>query len=347
MKDQVVGLIQTLAKSDYWLELTSEYGVGAATALAPIVLTDTPPDRIASNDVATLIAAQIERIGVANVDPETIFAYSVPQTTTITMPAALPDQPPNESCKAFGAFHDVATVGSDKTQFATAILPRCDGYLGHGVMESISTGVTHELIEAATDAYYRGSGFADVDFNGSGWGMVTGGGEVADLCKTFGSVKLPGTDWLVTRSWSNRSAAAGKDPCLPAAGRYFVAYPDFEGGAEIGFGVGTAYGKAIAVEPGQTRVVDVKLYAEAGEAGVTGPFTVSAEVFQNAPQFPAPAGQITLSLDATTGSAGDTLKLTITRKKTANDAFEPPGVPIVIHATMDGRTNDWLAIVGA
>jgi hypothetical protein len=344
MKDDILGLVNALAKSDYWHTVTGEYGVGTPTVLSPILLPDAAPTTISSDDVNAAIAAQIDTLGIATIDPETIFMYYVPQTTTITMPSPMPGSPPQESCKAFGAFHASVAVGPDRqTEFATAILPRCEGYLGHTLLEAIGTGTTHELIEAATDSYFLGAGYADVDFDGSGWADITGGGELSDLCKSFPSVTLPGTNWLVTRSWSNAAAKQGKDPCLPSAGPYFVAYPSVEGGAEITFQGFPMYGKAIAVAPGQTVTVDVKLYAE---PEVEGPWTVSVELEKNAPQFPAPEGQITMSLDKTEGKAGDTLHLTITRNVTSNDAFSPPGVPIVVHSTMNGRTNDWLAVVG-
>jgi hypothetical protein len=72
-------------------------------------------------------------------------------------------------------------------------------------------------VEAATDAKPISQGFAwvmnDIDI---GWGIF--GPEVADLCAdTLGTGQDQWQEggFVFQRSWSNSSAAAGKDPCVP------------------------------------------------------------------------------------------------------------------------------------
>ena len=126
-----------------------------------------------------------------------------------------------------------------------------------------------------------------------------------------GNVTTPeGFAYLVQRSWSNRAAAAGLDPCLPApASPYFattpiVADPISFDSVDLG---GTVATQGVKLANGESKVVDLKLWSSAP----TGEWTIQAldktELFGGPPS-------LSLVLDKSAGRNGDTLHLKITAR---------------------------------
>ncbi|MDB4996842.1 MAG: hypothetical protein JWM74_4274, partial [Myxococcaceae bacterium] len=77
-------LMKAIGPSSYWKATTSEYGVGAATASDPIVLTEAPPTQLSSEDIVPFLKAHIEDTtsGWGPVDPNAIYAIYYPAGTS-------------------------------------------------------------------------------------------------------------------------------------------------------------------------------------------------------------------------------------------------------------------------
>ena len=193
------------AASTYWTTTTSEYGVGALTILPSVVLTDTPPTT--DVDLETLLAAKYP-----TPDPATIYTVFLPPGVSL-------DDGGGKSCMSFGGYHSETDGG-----LIYALIPRCGSPAGWQPLDETTVATSHELIEAATDPHpFTASGFNRVDSNNYIWNR-TPGGELGDMCEYVGTAPQPlvGT-FMVQRSWSNASAAAGKDPCVPELSTGYIA----------------------------------------------------------------------------------------------------------------------------
>jgi hypothetical protein len=147
-----------------------------------------------------------------------LYVIYFPAGVTVTLDGS-------PSCSSFGAYHNTTILpnsnGTPQTA-AYAIIPRCDN------KEATSTiSASHEIAEASTDpdigvgvlSYYMTSAPL--------W--TRAGGEIGDLCEGIGSSNTTTTQstFTVQRIWSNKSAAASNDPCvpIPAGEVYFNAAP--------------------------------------------------------------------------------------------------------------------------
>ena len=103
---------------------------------------------------------------------------------------------------------------------AYAVLPRCGtGFGGSSIVDTLTKAESHELIEASTDPYPDISpAYADVDIDHIYWAIVLqGASELGDMCEQDPQANMEFSDspFIVQRFWSNRSAHAGHDPCVP------------------------------------------------------------------------------------------------------------------------------------
>jgi len=332
MMPQLLDMEQRLGGSAYWAP-TAEYGVAAATVLAPIVLTASPPARLSNAEVDAL-AANLAASGPAP-DPDSIYVLHFAASTTITLNGGT-----WESCKQFGAYHASTFLPSGQ-QVAYAVIPRCDGYLGFHGLDDVTYAISHEVVEAATDPF--GNGYIDTDWQASGWAVAFEGGlgaELGDFCEfqTDPSTRDPSVGgYLVQRYYSNKSARAWHDPCVPAPNRaYFNAQP-----IVTGTSVGTfTWAKGVSIAPGARVTVPVKLFSDTP----TGDWQLSAEEEVN-PHLPPPSGELSFSFDVPHGKNGDVRFLTITRKALAAGEIARV-LPFAIVSTLGTTKNVWWVVVG-
>ena len=121
------------------------------------------------------------------------------------------------------------------------MVPRCSGLNEFQGFDQITAPTSHELVEASTDPQVGSQdgehdAYDSVDQNHIYWEFVLGGGEIGDMCAQFpGAFYHPSeasmSNYMVQRIWSNASARAGHDPCvptLPAADEpdYFNSVPE-------------------------------------------------------------------------------------------------------------------------
>jgi hypothetical protein len=188
-----------IVTSDYYANATAEYGVGSGTH-QHIQLTEPPP---AFLDDTTWFSEHVAS-GVlpgGTSDGEFLYLLIVPPGTKTNIVA-------EDTCAAFndllsGAWHEEA---ASPHRIAYAVIPTCT----HEELPMIEAVISHEIVEAATDPF---------PFTAPGVTNDTGGwlGEIADLCNVPSVIG----QFTVSSAWSNRAAAAGGDPCVPASPSYF------------------------------------------------------------------------------------------------------------------------------
>jgi hypothetical protein len=176
-----------------------------------------------------------------------------------------------------------------------AIIPRC------GTKESTTTdSASHEIIEASTDPDIGIGSLAYYMLNQT-W--ADEGGEVGDLCTSKTTTE---SSFTVQRIWSNKSAAAGQDPCvpIPTTEIYFNSAPEQQ--------------QIKLNKIGDTATIDIDAFSDAPYP----PWTLSAvDVAAEGPN--TNSGYLSFSFDKTSVQNGDHAVLTVTATQTIpNDGDE-------------------------
>lgn len=332
MQSKVEQFLAQLAASGYWKDTTSEYGVGAITVGASVEVPTAPPATLDDADIKAWIGAQADGAhpGFPKADASTLFAIFYPQGTSITLDK-------EKSCQSFGAYHEESSSGG--VAFPYAVMPRCGGGLGLTALDELTVAASHEIIEAATDPFVESDpAYQMTDVDHFLWTYFPGG-EVADMCAYEKEVNQPLVgSFMVPRSWSNKSAKAGHDPCVPAifGAPYFNASPDFKDTIKLGLGAQSVSTKGAKVPVGQTKTIDVRLFSD---GPTQGPWNVDAlDVASLRGQSP----DLELSLDKGSGKNGDVLHLTIKALKTGQY-----GVSMFILRSSQGmHEHMWYGAVG-
>lgn len=330
---QIKDLTTKIGTSKYWKDTTFEYGVGAITAVDPIILTDTAPTNISDDDVQTWLKSMLDGTHAEFGQPDVNAIYTIyyPATTTISL-----GRGGGTSCQEFGGYHGETRVGTTKVSYA--VLPRCSGF-GQSDLESLSIASSHEWIEAATDPLPNTDpAFMLPDDDHLAY-LLFPLSEVGDMCAYSGNDHslLEAGGLLVQRSWSNAAAKAYHDPCVPAPVEpYFNATPDLKETVDIDLGGGSPYPtKGVKVPVGQSKTIDLLLWSD---AKTSGPFTVRAYDLARYMRQPQ---ELSLSLDRDSGVNGEKLHLTISRTRTGDYG----GSVLLIMNNLGNRRTMWTAWV--
>jgi hypothetical protein len=324
-QSQVEDFLTQLAQSSFWGAATAEYGAGPLTVGTSIVVTDPPPSSIDTAQIEAWLAGYLDGThgGWPAISPNEIFAVLYPSTTTITSPAL------GTSCANFGGFHTEGQTGSS-TSFAFAVLPRCtSGALKFQGLDGLTSALSHEIVEGSTDPLYTSPAWIAVDDNHMVWNVVPAG-EVGDLCATAPQSfqRLVGP-YLVQRPWSNASALAGHDPCVPVLSQpYFNAAPMLTDAVTIVYQGQSVITRGVELPLGETKTMEVQLFSD----GPMSDWSVSVGFFTQPEELSA-------SWDEQAGNNGDTLQLTLTR--TANGAASLGGTEFVIVSASGSSKNYW------
>jgi hypothetical protein len=218
-------------------------------------------------------------------DPNTIYVIYFPTGVTITL-----DGEP--SCSSFGAYHNTTIVSDANgvpSTVAYAIIPRCDN------TEATSTvAASHEITEASTDPDIGIGSVAFYLVSAPLWARA--GGEVGDLCEGIGSNNTTTTQstFTVQRIWSNKSAKAGNDPCVPIPS------------GEVYFNAAPRTATVMLPTIGSTAQITVDAYSTAPYP----PWTINAVDFA---AFEMGSSVLTFSFTSTSVQNGDSPVLTVTR----------------------------------
>ena len=311
--------LTTLGGSSYWSAVTQEYNVGPLTAAQPTIITDPAPLSIDDSQIQPWLTAELK--GDAGLPPPTlnnVYVIFYPSTTTVTLNSA-----GWTLCKNNLGYHE-SIPGSPPTVYA--VVPDCGPVPTRTTtaLDSVTSIASHELIEAATDPLWSSFAWVTLDAAHAVWSFDPGV-EVGDMCafQPQSYQRLVGS-YVVQRSWSNASAAAGHDPCVPPLAQpYFNAIPLFPdqvpiNGVPGSLGPVTTSGVKVAV--GASATIPVQLFAD----GPTTAWTVDAK------NEPVTSTDLSFTWDTTTGNAGDVLNLTITRTK--NDASGKGGSELRVNS---------------
>jgi len=315
---------QAMTTSSFWATTTSEYGVGPLSYGGTIDLTDTPPKTIGQTDIQAWVASEIQSGAFGTPDPQAIYTIVYPSTTTITQPNPIsPLFGTVNSCDAFDGYHDNTAVALDDastTSFAYAVIPTCGG----GFVPNLTEVLSHEWIEASTDPFLTSSGvftltggpnaaFYSPDGDHAVWALL-GGGEAGDLCEPEGTnayVSPSDLKYFVQRTWSNASAQASHDPCVPVPSTpFFDSAPVLDETVSFTSAItGPITSKGVTIPQGQSKTIEVDLFSD-GDTG--GPWSVEAEDVL-ATYYGAYGLTPTLDFawDRTSGQNGEKLHLTI------------------------------------
>ena len=293
-----------ITSTAWWTAVSSEYCqqpnnkpcIGAGTGGGHVVIQDAPASSYTDSSQGGPSTVQdfihdhvVGGNGITadfpTPDENTLYVLYYPAGVSITLDG-------EASCDTFGAYHNTAILPNANdlnTAVPYAIIPRC------GTKESTTTvSASHEIIEAATDPDIGQTSLSYYMMNQL-WAVA--GGEVGDLCEGIGSSGTTTTEstFVVQRSWSNKSAASGHNPCvpLPANEVYFNAAPRQQ--------------KVVLTKVGDTAVLDIDAFSDAP----MGPWTVSAIDFA---QFQQQLPVLSFSFDKTSVQNGDHIQLTVTAK---------------------------------
>lgn len=299
--DRFVG---TVGASDYWSATTAEYGVGPATALPPVMLAETAPPAIRDSEIATWLAGKLDGTHpeFPPPDDQTLYVLFFPDGTQVTLD--LPGQAEPLCQRAFGYHKDTALP--DGRAAAYAVIPRCPtvpaGYPSPGL--ALVTGTaSHELVEAVTDPHpLTTPAWNAIDPDDGLLQLV--GSEVGDLCAALESPPpfiRDGDGFTVQRTWSNASARAGHDPCVPAPDLpYFGSVPQLPDHGTISYGGRTIGSRALKVPVGSSRTVEVKLFSD---RETSSPWAFAEQHM---------GSNFAVHFDDVVGKNGDTLHMTVT-----------------------------------
>ena len=300
---QLEQFLTTLAGSPYWTTLTADYGVGGLTILPSVIISDPPPTT--DDALQVFLGTKADGATLPLPDANTIYTVFLP-------PGAALSTPFGDSCTAFGGYHDEITNGGAGQGLIYALLPRCTGGQ-FSALDGATSATSHEFFEAATDPHpFTAPAFNVVDDAHAVWGLAPGG-ELGDMCEYADSAyvnDLVGS-FVVQRQWSNSSAAAGHDPCVPVLGTpYLGAAPRFTESLTLTNAQGVdVMTQGTSVPLSTSKTIEVDLFSD----GPTADYTVQAidgnVLFQQAPT-------LTFAFDRTTGHNGDKLNLTIQRTAT-------------------------------
>ena len=251
-------------------------------------------------------------------DPGTIYAVFIPSGVAF-----------DGACTSYGGYHDEAT-STAMAEFPYALIPRCMAPTGGTAVDTLTAALSHELVEASTDPFPESApAFVRLDAAHYVWSR-TPGGELGDMCEYNQNADQPlvGT-FTVQRTWSNQSAAAGHDPCVPAlATPYVGAAPLFPETIMVSSHNGQMImTKGLTVPLDTSKTLEVDLFSD---APTTADFTVVA--YDAAELLGTGSATLAFQWDKTTGHNGDKLNVMVTRTKMAPSR----GSEIVIITEVDG-----------
>ncbi len=321
--------LNQLAASPYWTTIAHEYGVGNLTIHPTIVPADAAPT--SDGDIGAWLATMTDGThdGWPLADASTVYAIYLPSGDVLT------DNP--GQCTSYGGYHSEAMSAGGGSNIIYAIMPRCS--VQGNFLYDLTLVTSHELLEAATDPFpFSAPAFVDPDADHYIWG-VTPGGELGDMCEYVRAAnKATVGNYIVQRTWSNESAAAGHDPCVPLlATPYTGLAPVLDADVSLTRHGGAIPTKGVEIPLGMSKTIEVDLFSDASAPD----WTVSA--YDVASTFNDRAAELTFAWDKTSGHNGDKLQLTITRIKAASRSGGSEFV--LFSGTIDNSVAQWWGVV--
>jgi hypothetical protein len=198
---QVESFGDFVVQSQWLRSVGAEYGVGTGTHLRRVVLPDPAPTSIDNAGVAALLRARIADGTLPapmSQNDQVFYMVYLPASTQVDSGALRL----GGACRDFDGFHDDMTAGG-MTNISYAVVLDC----GDDLLIPIAS---QEFIDGLTnphDGYYLDQPASDP------WSVLNLA-EAGVLCQNEPMVMEGG--FPLERSYSNRAAAAGGSPCVPA-----------------------------------------------------------------------------------------------------------------------------------
>jgi hypothetical protein len=302
-----------IGRSSWWPAVLGEHCaapddcVGALAGARAIRSAMHFPSRVHAVDVETWLAEAASSGALGTVGLDTLALLYLPPGVL------LHDAPGGAYCGAGArAYHRALMLPSGRLAFA--VVPRC------GDLVATTLSASHEIVEAVTNPEPERPGFR-LTSSPRFAGFRAAGSEPADPCgPLFRTPAGSDTEVVALHAvWSNRAAAAGGDPCVPATPRPFVALMPRE---------------PIVRAPAGGRSIDVLLDARADRD--TGGWRVEAKELAPAASPPA----LAVSLDRDTVAAGVVARLSIR----VIGVLDGPRV-VALVSTRDGIRSVWPLVV--
>ena len=330
LQDRIQQFGDTITATPYWSVL-GEYCdkatptpncVGPGTSGGHVVLTDAPASsyidssRGGSASMQDFVKSKIADGTFPAPDADTLYAIYLPESTTVTLDG-------EKSCQGFGAYHNTTKLvppGSADGQnvyVPYAIIPRCSTSEAE-----LTVSASHELAEAATDPDI---GINSLSFYNEDQVWAPAGGEVGDLCE-FGGGNSAWTEstFAVQRLWSNKSALAGHNPCVPIPNGtvYFNAAP--------------AAGKeSLALTVGKSATIEIDAFSDA-------PYDDWTLSVVDGARYTGDVPSLDFQLDKTTVHNGSKAKLTITLTQAPTNGM---ATYYVTSRDSHGNRHNWPGVI--
>ncbi|MGZ3451071.1 MAG: hypothetical protein ACXWUG_22410 [Polyangiales bacterium] len=333
----------SIGSSEYWKTLVSEYGVGAAVSGADrhVRMTDAAPTSISDSELDALVAAKAGDPATSKwpaPNDQILYVLYLPRGTSLILQGS-------DACmQGVGGYHTSTDVGGQ--QVAYAILPQCGK---SGKPDYVTGSASHEIAEAATDPHPMAQpGWVEFDNDHLAWSLFqqfqTENGDACEFYRTsMYRESEPAFAFAVQRQWSNASAKAGHDPCVPApSGAYFNVsplhtervYADLSA-----YHMGTnvkSMGYHVAV--GETRTFPIGFWSD----GPTDAWTI--KVYEGNPLLgTSSTKKLELSVDRSSGKNGEQAFITV--KVLAAGKTKTEFVTVV--STLGGRQTFMPILIGS
>jgi len=302
-------LADALGASNYWHTLTSEYGIGptTSTAVDHVQITAAPPTMISRSQVQDLIMTNTTNGSwPAPTDSTLYLIYTAPTTTVLENGMSV--------CNRYSA--DQGELMNGGVHFTFGIVFGCSNF-------NHQESATFVFADVATDPFSQSNPtYQDYDADHLAWTFFTYFTHtIGQACQTdppFTDAEA-GFQYTVARGWSNSSAQAGHNPCVPRPVLpYFnvTLFREQEDTINVdasSIGRGMLQTKGIRAQVGQPRIFQVGFFTD---APTPSPITISANVPTN---LSAPFGQptqmngtATVDIDKTSGTNGEKAYVTVT-----------------------------------
>ncbi|MCE9578700.1 MAG: hypothetical protein K8W52_36585 [Deltaproteobacteria bacterium] len=305
MQAMVEPFLAALPGSDYWAATTREYGIGDLRVGPTIVASEAPPTT--GDELEAWLRTMLDGAhpGWPAPTADAIYTVYLPAGATLTSSFGT-------SCVGFGGYHGEIAIGD--TKVAYALVARCQSSVTSD-LDFATMLTSHELVEAASDPYYRTApAYLGFDDDYAVWSVFEGV-ELSDLCEDDRAEVVHLGAYPVERSWSNRSMREGHSPCVPVPQRSFArAVPDLPD--HVGdVAADQVLTRGVSIPAGTSRTIEVRLHAD----GATADWQVKARDL--AASVLGQSDALSFSWDRDTGHAGDVLHLTITHLRSGTHPF--------------------------
>jgi hypothetical protein len=279
-----------------------------------------------------------EKYGWPAPTSQSIYTLYIPKTTSVTLQGS-------EACSSgIGGYH-TSTTGLT-TDVAYAIVMQCS--YGSKATTPRTVTASHELAEAATDPHpLSGSpGYYGLDDDHVSWELfMQGNVENADMCEIYRETRYsdtidPGFTYNLQRSWSNASAKAGHNPCVPlptSSPYYNVTALETEKVTMNATSLGSSSrlpSRGYKVAMGETRTFQIGLWSDAKMG------SISVRGSEGNPFGAATTKRLTISLDRASGVNGEKVNVTVRVNSVGSTKAS-----VLTIVSSDGSTEHYMPIL--